>query len=73
MKNITFIDTEVSEKNKILDYGAVKITGEALHTTSASEFHRFIDGEEFLCGHNVIDHDMKYIYQTLGQVEYNDF
>lgn len=35
MKNITFIDTEVSpETNQILDFGAVKINNESLHTAS---------------------------------------
>lgn len=74
MKKITFIDTEVSpETNRILDYGAVKLTEESLHTTSIQAFQAFVNGEEFLCGHNVICHDMKYLYQSMGQVDYGDF
>ena len=38
--------SEVFE-NKILDYGAVKITG-ALHTTSASEFLDLLMGKNFM-------------------------
>lgn len=74
MKRITFIDTEVSiETNRILDYGAVKVGGEALHTTSAREFQEFIRGEKFLCGHNVIHHDMKFLYQIIGRSSFEKF
>lgn len=62
MKKITFIDTEVSvETNRILDIGAVKINGESLHTESISKFRDFINGDEYLCGHNIINHDMKFL------------
>lgn len=74
MKNITFIDTEVStETNRILDFGAVKINNAYKHTSSLSEFREFIKGEEYLCGHNVISHDMKFLYQSMGRGDYNGF
>ena len=62
MKHISFIDTEVSEAdNKAYDFGAVNENEEKLHTGSAHEFHSFILGSEYLCGHNIIEHDTKYI------------
>ena len=74
MKKITFIDTEVSpETNRILDFGAVKLNGDSLHTTSIGEFKEFIKGEEYLCGHNVIYHDMKFLYNSMGYGDYEDF
>lgn len=74
MKRITFIDTEVSpETNRILDFGAVKLAEESLHTTSLQTFRAFLQGEEFLCGHNVIRHDMRYLYQAMGQGTYDSF
>ncbi len=62
MINISFIDTEVSEsQNKALDFGAIKGNGEKIHTTSYYEFCNFIADSKYLCGHNVICHDSKYI------------
>lgn len=62
MKHITFIDTEVSEADqKAYDFGAVTENDGKLHTGSAHEFHSFIADSEYLCGHNIINHDAKYI------------
>ncbi len=62
MKPIIFIDTEISETdNKAYDFGAVNEKGEKLHTGSFSEFHNFISDAKYLCGHNIINHDSKYI------------
>ncbi|MGN0648595.1 MAG: RecQ family ATP-dependent DNA helicase [Oscillospiraceae bacterium] len=62
MKHIFFIDTEVSEADKKAhDFGAVNENDDKLHTRSANEFHSFIEGAEYLCGHNIINHDAKYI------------
>lgn len=65
MKHIFFIDTEVSETdNKAYDFGAVNENDGKLHTGAAHEFHSFIAGAEYLCGHNIINHDAKYIEIT---------
>lgn len=65
MKHIFFIDTEVSEAdNKAYDFGAVNENDDKLHTRTANEFHSFILGAEYLCGHNIINHDAKYIEIT---------
>ncbi|MCH5195029.1 MAG: DEAD/DEAH box helicase, partial [Oscillospiraceae bacterium] len=62
MKRISFIDTEVSEADsKAHDFGAVNDNEEKLHTGSSHEFREFIADSEFLCGHNIIEHDSKYI------------
>ena len=62
MKRITFIDTEVSvNDNKALDFGAINELNEKFHTGSAHEFQTFIADTEYLCGHNIINHDSKYI------------
>ncbi len=62
MKHIFYIDTEVSETdNKAYDYGAVSANDDKLHSGSAHEFYAFIAKAEYLCGHNIIDHDAKYI------------
>lgn len=62
MGEIIFFDTEVSLKTeKIKDYGAVSELGKQLHTGNRHEFISFIKGASFLCGHNVIRHDLKFI------------
>ena len=62
MKNIFFIDTEVSETdNKAYDFGATDIENNKIHTHSINEFNSFIDSSTYLCGHNIINHDLKYI------------
>ena len=62
MKQISFIDTEVSiSDQKAYDFGAVDQDDDSIHTGSFKEFYRFIDDSDYLCGHNIIDHDLKYI------------
>lgn len=62
MKKITFIDTEVGvEDKKVYDYGAINEIHEKIHTGKASEFNEFISDSEYLCGHNIVNHDSQYI------------
>lgn len=67
MKQIVFIDTEVSvNDNKALDFGAINELNKKFHTSSAYEFQAFIANTEYLCGHNIINHDSKYIQLPAG-------
>ena len=62
MKRICFIDTEVSVTDKkAYDYGAVNENDDRIHTGSSHVFHSFIADSDYLCGHNIIDHDINYI------------
>ncbi len=62
MKPITFIDTEVEPNSgKILDLGAIKGDNRTFHSTSSSDFAAFLRGSEYICGHNIFKHDLKYI------------
>ena len=66
-KSIVFFDTEISvHENKILDIGAVRGDKTVFHSPSVSEFCAFVAGVEFLCGHNVVHHDMKHINPHIG-------
>lgn len=66
-KSIVFFDTEISvHENKILDIGAVRGDKTVFHSPSVSEFCAFVAGAEFLCGHNVVHHDMKHIKPHIG-------
>lgn len=67
MLSIVFIDTEISpETNKAVDFGAIYLDKSKIHTKSPTEFSKFISGAAFLCGHNIIHHDLKYIDPLLS-------
>lgn len=66
MKSIVFIDTEIEPKSgRILDIGCVKADGSTFHKPSIAEFIRFLGGTQFICGHNILNHDLKYIGKAL--------
>ena len=65
MGRIVFIDTEVDPKTeKVSDYGAVDYSQNKIHTKSEAEFAEFISGNKFICGHNILAHDLKYISEA---------
>ncbi len=62
MNNIVFIDTEIDvNTKKILDVGGISGNGLTLHSKSVSELLSFICQNEYICGHNIIKHDLPYI------------
>ncbi|MCJ0742201.1 RecQ family ATP-dependent DNA helicase [Pedobacter montanisoli] len=72
MKTIAFIDTEIEPKSgKILDIGSIRDNGALFHKTSVAEFTQFLNGTQFICGHNIFNHDIKYIRQALQDVGIN--
>lgn len=59
---IVFIDTEVDAvAKKVLDYGAISTNGLELHSESSEKFRNSIASYRYLCGHNVLCHDLNYI------------
>lgn len=68
MSSIAFIDSEISTDNgSILDLGAVKANHPGFHSASAGEFVEFVSKCDFICGHNIIAHDLKYISSIFGE------
>lgn len=61
MNNIVYFDLEVSNNGKILDIGAVNQNGDIFHSSVLGEFLKFISSAEYLCGHNIVSHDFKYL------------
>lgn len=71
MNSIAFFDIEVShETDKILDIGASRSDDATFHRNSLPEFIDFIKECQFLCGHNIVRHDLKFIQQ---QTKDHDF
>ena len=60
--SIVFLDIEVStSSNKILDLGAVNDFKAEIHTPSQGDFFNFIKDADFIGGHNILNHDLKYL------------
>lgn len=60
MMKIAFIDLEIDGKGRILDIGGVK-NGLSFHSARIPEFADFVSDCDCLCGHNIIEHDIKYL------------
>lgn len=66
MEKILFFDTEIQpESGKLLDIGAVRTDGMQLHTASAAALSDFAKGYPFVCGHNIIAHDLRFVHDSL--------
>ena len=65
-QSIAFVDTEIDPKTKaIVDIGCVKNDGSFFHQTSISAFVAFLKNSNFICGHNIFNHDIKYIANAI--------
>ena len=66
--SIAFIDTEINPKtNEVLDIGGIKGDGSSFHKPSINELSRFLVGTDFVCGHNILNHDVRYIQKALQE------
>ena len=67
-KSIAFVGTEIGiDDKKIHDIGAILPDHTVFHSVSIQGFRDFIAGTEFICGHNIIHHDLKYLQRATGQ------
>lgn len=58
-----FVDVEVGLKDrKIHDIGALRWDGAVYHSANKRELMIFLKGIDFVCGHNIINHDAKYLF-----------
>ncbi|MBR0281815.1 MAG: hypothetical protein IJQ81_09505 [Oscillibacter sp.] len=61
MESIVYLDAKIGvENHKILDIGALR-DGETFHSASAADFWAFAADADYLCGHNIVRHDLKYL------------
>ena len=64
-KSIVFFDTEVGvEDKKIHDIGAVHADKGIFHSASVQDFCAFVSDAEYICGHNIIHHDIKFLEEA---------
>lgn len=72
MNSIAFVDIEVEPiSKKILDIGSIKNNGNSFHSNSIADFIKFLNGTEFICGHNIYNHDLKYIENAVNDANIN--
>lgn len=58
-----FVDSEVGmHDGKVHDIGAVRHDGTTYHKPSKDGLINFLNGIDFVCGHNIIHHDAKYLF-----------
>lgn len=57
------VDIQLGLKNyKIHDIGAIRYDDATFHQTSKEKLFDFIKDTDYLCGHNIIHHDAKYLF-----------
>lgn len=62
-RSYAMVDIEVGLKDhKIHDIGALKHDDTTFHKTSKEELFFFLNGIDYVCGHNIIHHDAKYLF-----------
>ena len=58
-----FVDAEVGIKDhRIRDVGALRWDGAVYHSASKRDLTDFLKDVDFVCGHNIINHDAKYLF-----------
>ncbi|HPG33113.1 MAG TPA: RecQ family ATP-dependent DNA helicase [Lentimicrobium sp.] len=68
MSSVAFIDVEVEPKShRFLDIGSVRDDGSVFHKISVVEFIQFLKGTRFVCGHNIIRHDLRFIGKAIEE------
>lgn len=72
MPTITYLDVEASQNThsskrkenwKVVEIGAVQ-NGKTFRGKEVEDFKTFIQGSEYLCGHNLVDHDLELLRQA---------
>lgn len=62
MNRIAFFDIEVNpQSNKLLDIGCILEDESSFHKNHPAEFEKFISNSDFICGHNILLHDLTYL------------
>lgn len=58
-----FVDVEVGVKNhKIQDIGALRHDEATFHMNSKADLLNFLSDIDFVCGHNIVHHDAKFLF-----------
>ena len=71
MQNILFLDIETNPHNKRVDYGAT-FKGQELHESNTVKLEQWIKEAKYICGHNILNHDIPELKKKLGNQIFED-
>lgn len=61
--NYAFVDAEVGMKDhKVHDIGSLRHDGALFHNANKAELATFLQDIDYVCGHNIVHHDAKYLF-----------
>lgn len=61
-----FVDCEISLKdNRVRDIGALRWDGAVFHSANKRELMSFLKDVNYVCGHNIIHHDAKFLFDEV--------
>lgn len=67
MSLIAFFDIETDQKGKTLfDIGCVLSDGPTFHKNNVSDFLSFTGKADFICGHNILHHDLPFLQNYMS-------
>ena len=72
METIVFIDSEITNEGVTADLGAIK-ENKQFHSADKQDFSDFVKDIKFVCGHNIIHHDLKYIGELFDKNNTPDY
>ena len=64
---IAFIDTEVGVQDKKAHDIAAIVGNKQFHSSLQPDFVQFVADAEYICGHNIIHHDLEYLPKLEGK------
>lgn len=68
---VAFFDIELNTTGtQLLDIGCVLSDGSGFHKNQPNEFEKFIAHSDFICGHNIIAHDLAWLQKHFGNQEW---
>ena len=65
INKILYIDIETNKQGKIGDVGAI-FNGQELHEKQLTKLESWIQQAEYICGHNIVAHDIPMLEGVLG-------
>ena len=66
INKILYIDIETTKQGKIKDIGAL-FEGQELHERHLTKLEKWIKQAEYICGHNLVAHDIPLLERVLGK------
>lgn len=70
MKPIVFIDLEAHRNKKVGDIGVLKEDGSFCHNADIHSLSKYIKNSYFVCGQNIIMHDLKFLKNIIEYEKY---